>query len=481
MSELKSVSNQGILSEFEQLNSGFSGYRKRVEANMAGALNSFTDVLAGFITQGFDAAGKMQELYGAMQNTAQAETQYQDVIASRVGLLNAIQEASPILKESQAVQTLIIQQATTAQQAAEASAKQQALIAKAEEDKLVRENSMMGKIGAFTTDTTKGFVADFAKSAMGEGIRGILGMGTKGADNAEVKNGRLQVDAAITDGLGGLTSALGGGGQSRDATGVLGGVSGIFDKVTGLFGKGAGAAQAASSSFQGNGMLLSYGNSSLTGANGGATAVNALANQGADFYGSAGAGSGAATGAGASAGAAMAGIGALISIATSAMSIYSTVSNYNKSKKARDEILAAARAPSPKPLQTDQTNASATNITSDTHYKDLAGYTALDDRARKQITETSNAAVAAMLNHPSLSASVRSPSAAKSVESGADKLAGTVRDVGAPVVNVHPQPIRVVTTPSPDVMTDHMASAAGEKVISSYIYRNARTIKQTIG
>ena len=241
------VSDQGVIREFEKLNPGFTHLRQQVETNLAETLDGLTGIIGDFISHGFSAVQDIEGLRDAMMNTAQAQGNYMSTVSNRAGILSEIQSSPTILKESQAVQTLIIQQATTAQQAAEAAARQQLAIAKLQEAQVRKENSLGGQIQKYMADSMKELGSTFLKDAMGEGISSLFGLSPKSAtvmpDGSQMVYVTNMGEGMATGGVDpknpsgptGLMDSLYSGANKAYGY-VSNGVSSAFDSVSSFFG-----------------------------------------------------------------------------------------------------------------------------------------------------------------------------------------------------------------------------------------------------
>ena len=177
---LSKVSDSGVLSKFEKLNPGFSELRNQVESNLAGTLDGITTIVGDFIGHGFNAVKDLSALHESMMAVASAQGNLMSTVSSRVGLLHTIAASPTILKESPAVQALIIGQSTAAQTAAESAARQQLAIAQMQQQKTQQQNSLGGQLQLLGVQQAKDLGGTLIKDALGNGISSLFGAGTSG-------------------------------------------------------------------------------------------------------------------------------------------------------------------------------------------------------------------------------------------------------------------------------------------------------------
>ncbi|WP_019865132.1 phage tail tape measure protein [Methylovulum miyakonense] len=448
MDGVRAISDSGVLAEFEKLNPGFTEVRQQLESHLAGTLDGITSVVGDFIANGFTAVKDLQALSSALQNVAQAQGNYQSTVSNRANLLYPIEASPSFAKESQAVQTLIIQQATTAQKAAEAAAAQQVAIAKAQQAQVLRENSLGGQLSKFFSDSTKSIISTLVRDFLGQGIKNLLGF-------SEQKNqydiaGNLKV--TIADGLPSVT-AVASGTQSADTGGIRNAISSWF----------SGRATPSGTS-----VSVPQGMGGVTGGVSTNTSSNADG-----FLGYLGFTKSAASMA-----------GSALSIGTSLLSIGTTLSSYFDSVDNYDAVLKAATAhnnDAPVLPTSDPTLLSPSGT--DTKYGALAGYLSADkykpilDQAATILAAGSlvqNTAGAAQFVNSSPISTKQSLSG-MSVQNNNSVNNYNGSEPAAPQVNV-----RVINAVDPSVVHDYMSSSQGEKVILNTIHNNSSSIRETL-
>ena len=216
-------------------------------------------------------------------------------------------------------------------------------------------------------------------------------------------------------------------------------------------------------------MLLSYGNGA----------------SGASAAGGASSGASAAGGASSGAGSMMGGAAAVISIIQSLWSIYSSISNWSKSKKAYDAVIEAARTHKGVAVPTsDPTGGSATPKT-DTNYKPLAGYLT-KDKYKEIVNKTSapiaTEAMASLTDAPAKY--VKDPNKDARGKMTGGTVTGTQQITSATAgqqANAQQPPgVRIVNVVDQSLVHDFMASSAGEKVILNTLQKNAASIKEYV-
>jgi hypothetical protein len=550
---LAEVSDEGILSKFEQLNPGFRYLRDQIEGNLAGTLGGLTGIIGDFIANGFSAVHDIEALRDAMANTAQAAGQYQSVVSHRIGLLQEIKSSPTILQESQAVQTLIIEQATTAQKAAEAAARQQLAIAKLQEEQVRRENSLAGQIQKFFTESTKDLASTLLKDTMGEGIRSLFNFGQPEMKDTYEIDGSLRVHVTnMGMDLGGVQSS----GQDTGAGGlwdsVSAGMGSAWDSVTGFFSGGsepttpvdvagvdtsaaAGSLQRLSDtatsaaqqvaglggqSMNSAGQVVSLASmlnsafqmsATVTAADSTAVEANAAAmaentaavmsNSAAQAAGGAasasgggmggmmggmlGGGSGAGGKASSGTGSMMGWVGSIFSIVTSAASIYSTISQYQKSQEAYDEIINAAKTPQNFAPPTVDPTANAAPKASESKYPSLSDYLTPDkyrELVQSAAASVATGAVSTLTQAPATymgDVNKFRATMTSGISTGAQQIAQATSEQQqsqAPQA----QNIRIINAVDQSVVHDFMSSSSGEKVIMNVLQRNAAAIREYV-
>lgn len=226
MSQIQALSSDGVLAKFEQLNPGFSHLKDQIEGNLADTFDGLTDIIGSFVAHGFTAVQDIGALRDAMMNVYQAEQNYQSVKSNRIGYLAEIQASPTIMKEDPAVRALIIDQGLTAQKAAESAAKAQVLIAEMQQQQTIRENSLGGQLSKFSVDQMKELGTTLFKDTLGEGIRGLFGLGKDKASYAADGGLKAHITNLPSGGLGGQSKEQG----AQDTGGSW--LSNAWDSVT---------------------------------------------------------------------------------------------------------------------------------------------------------------------------------------------------------------------------------------------------------
>ena len=526
------VSVEGILAEFQKLNPGFTQLRQQIESNTAQMLDGVSGVIGDFITSGFDATKDLEAIRGAMQNTSQAMQNYDQVVAGRIGLLSAIQSSSSLVKESPAVQAMIINQAGAAQLGAEQAAKDQLAAAKREEEITRNENSIGGQISKVFGDSAKSMASTLVKDTIGDGISSLLNLSThkdtytgKGL-NVYVLNpsdgsgspsgmasptGEVSMSSMLSQN--GLVSFLGGIGDKIDrvselTTGEKTGFSiskgvtqlaGAAEKFLGWIGTPTASQYTplpSPATFVSGGYTPTNGNYSpvptatpdftpghaLSAGDIRSYGGNASFDAGVSKIGSAGNSAAALSNA-------AAGAGAVVSIASSIYSIYNTVDAYSDSLDYYEEVLHEATKnnnKAPEVFATDTTSSATTRT--DTGYaaiKDPAGALAGYINSPKYKDSIANSLSPASMEGIQNRVKTPAPYAEKGAQGTSDALYTGVQQIAGAIASgqkegAKQQNVRVVNVVDPSLVHDFMSSASGEKVLLNSIQRNASAIKNSL-
>ena len=535
---LSDVSLEGVLSEFQKLNPGFTQLRQQIESNTAQMLDGVSGVIGDFITNGFDATKNLEAIRGAMQNTSQAMQNYDQVVAGRIGLLSAIQSSSSLVKESPAVQAMIINQAGAAQLGAEQAAKDQLAAAKREEEIVRNENSLGGQLSKVFGDSAKNLASTMVKDTIGEGISNLLGIST-GKDtytgsslNVNVTNG-TDIGGVIGSGIAGSQSGssafsgvlgglknLGGIGDKIDSvwtnlTGHSTGVSlsGMFDSaynaIGGLFssipsGTPALSGSAFTEAAMSNGAFTAGGYSSAvqspfsfsasevfpSSSISGAAEASLSSNLGSSSISGLEASNSATQAGGSAAGLSnMAAAGAVFSMGMSAYSIYNTVDAYSDSLDYYEEVLHEATKnnyKAPEVFAADTTSSASTSV--DTGYSAitnpagaLAGYInspKYKDSVTNSLAPAAMEGIQSRMKSPASYSASPQTGAAEALSTGVQQLAGVINSTQREAAKQ--QNVRVVNVVDPSLVHDFMSSASGEKVLLNTIQRNSASIKNSL-
>jgi hypothetical protein len=526
------VSAEGILAEFQKLNPGFTQLRQQIESNTAQMLDGVSGVIGDFITSGFDATKDLEAIRGAMQNTSQAAQNYDQVMAGRIGMLSAIQSSSSLVKESPAVQAMIINQAGAAQLGAEQAAKDQLAAAKREEEITRNENSLGGQVSKVFGDSAKSMASTLVKDTIGDGISSLLNLSThkdtytgKGL-NVYVLNpsdgsgspsgmasptGEVSMSSMLSQN--GLVSFLGGIGDKIDrvselTTGEKTGFSiskgvtqlaGAAEKFLGWIGTPTASQYTplpSPATFVSGGYTPTHGNySPVPTATPDFTPGHALSagdirsygghasfDAGVSKIGSAGNSAAALSGA-------AAGAGAVVSIASSIYSIYNTVDAYSDSLDYYEEVLHEATKnnnKAPEVFATDTTSSATTST--DTGYaaiKDPAGALAgyinspkYKDSIANSLSPASMEGIQDRMKTPATYAEKGAQGTSDALYTGVQQIAGAI--ASGQKEGAKQQNVRVVNVVDPSLVHDFMSSASGEKVLLNSIQRNASAIKNSL-
>ena len=243
---LDNVSTDGVLEKFQKLNGGFSSLKNDIENNIAQTLDGVTGIFSDFIITGGQTVQQIQELHSAMMQTSQAQQNYYQTVSNRIGLMSELASSPSFMKESAAVQALIIQQSTAAQAAAESAAKQQALLAQYEEKQVARNQSLTGRLQNYAVSQAQQLGGSILKDVFGEGVSKVLGIGTPAEGNKPgfLADGTQKV--YVTNA--GDISGTAGKGQSKLVEAIKKGLGigkgnsgGLLGAFTGLFGGSSGS------------------------------------------------------------------------------------------------------------------------------------------------------------------------------------------------------------------------------------------------
>ena len=536
---LSDVSLEGVLSEFQKLNPGFTQLRQQIESNTAQMLDGVSGVIGDFITSGFDATKNLEAVRGAMQNTSQAMQNYDQVVAGRIGLLSAIQSSSSLVKESPAVQAMIINQAAAAQLGAEQAAKDQLAAAKREEEIVRNENSLGGQLSKVFGDSAKNLASTMVKDTIGEGISNLLGIST--GKDTYTAGGSLNVNVTNGTDIGGVLGAEVAGSQSGSSTfsGLLGGLKnlgGIGDKIdsiwTNLTGHSTGVSlsgmfDSAYSSIGGLFSSIPSGTPALSGSafteaamsNGaftaggyssavqspfsfsasevfpsssisGAAEASLSSNLGNSSISVLEASNSATQAGGSAAGLSnMAAAGAVFSMGMSAYSIYNTVDAYSDSVDYYEEVLREATKnnyKAPEVFAADTTSSASSSV--DTGYSAitnpagaLAGYInspKYKDSVTNSLAPAAMEGIQSRMKSPASYSSTPQTGAAEALSTGVQQLAGVINSTQREAAKQ--QNVRVVNVVDPSLVHDFMSSASGEKVLLNTIQRNSASIKNSL-
>lgn len=420
--QIKGMSSEGVLREFQKLNSGYTGMGQRLEGVMAETLDGFTNILTDFITTGFRTTKDLEALHSSMMATAQASGHLAELVASRIGMLNEINASPSFTKESPAVQQAIIAQSTAAQQAAEEAAKRQLAIAQYQEEQTFRENSAGYKVSQFAAEQGQKVVSELVKSTIGEGISSLLG-GGKALDNATIDPTDGGIKVHVTN-MGGAVAGGSGGGNN---SGGSGGGSG---------GSGGNAAGQASNLFT--------------------KAIDWMSEKGED--GSPGIISEKLAG---QMKKGMQIMGSAIEIGMGAYSIFNSISQYNRSKKLYDEVMKSISIPQGVPVNAIDPTLRSTRQ-SDTNYSSFAGFIPTSAALRGSLNAPTGYVTGGQYN-------------SRAVTTGTQQLNNGQMQAASAVPG-----IRVVNVVDKSLFHDFVSSASGERVIMNTMQRNASTVKEIL-
>jgi hypothetical protein len=176
---------------------------------------------------------------------------------------------------------------------------------------------------------------------------------------------------------------------------------------------------------------------------------------------------------------ALSGAGSLLSIGTSIYSMVNTVDTWEQNQKDIADILAYNNRPEQVVAKKDYTTGADTGKFSDTSYNDsLSGYVSLNQKAKKQIEDSSNLAIMSVVSSPAIRKVLSSADKGGAMTTGSDKLSQSVSQAkgDVPVNN-----IRIINSQDDSTTANHMSGAVGEKVIINHITQNARQIRQLLG